>query len=146
MEYYLPKEPIYNDVFKDRKNVILWDVQKIKNGQFIKVVFISTNSPRKQGIFLMTDKGIEVNGVVSPSIDLWEDTAPKEVICKCYTNNGLLNIYNIWEKQGMRSSQAHTSGMLLEYNENKIIYHCNDFGFETDFDRLVFSIEFIDDI
>ena len=42
--------------------------------------------------------------------------------------------------------QSHTSGMLLEYNENIIIYHCNDFGFETDFDRLVFSIEFIDDI
>jgi hypothetical protein len=50
-------------------------------------------------------------------------------------------VYNIWDKGKGRQSQLLTSGMILEEKDNKIIYYCNDYGFETDFDKLVFSIE-----
>lgn len=143
MRYQVGKERIYNQSFPNRNDVILWDVQKISNEQLLKVTFVSTNPPRRQGIRLATDKGIEVNGQISPAIRLWEDTAPKEILCKCYTNDGLLSIYNIWDEQnnGFGSSQADSSGMLLEEKGNILIYRCNDYGFKTNFDSLVFSIE-----
>ncbi len=143
MNKSIGKERIYNKAFADRgrENVILWDVQKVENGQLIKVTFMGKNSPYHQGIRLATDIGIEVNGQVYPSIMLWEHTAPKEVICRCLTNDGLLSIYNIWDEGDGRESQAHSSGMLLEEKDNILIYHANDYGFETNFDKLVFSIE-----
>lgn len=44
---------------------------------------------------------------------------------------------------GRRESQAHSSGMIIEKNGNKLIYKCNDFGLETNFDKLIFQIELI---
>ncbi len=137
------KERIYNKDFasRGREDVVLWDVQKIGDGQLIKVTFISKNSQYHQGIRLATDKGIEVNGQTYPSIMLWEHSAPKDVICKCFTDDGLLSIYNIWDEGDGRESQAHSSGMLIEENGKTLTYRCNDYGFETNFDELVFSIE-----
>jgi len=54
---------------------------------------------------------------------------------------GLLSFYNIWDDGDGRESQAHTSGMIVEQKNKVLIYHCNDYGFETDFNKLVFSIE-----
>ncbi|WP_153126382.1 MULTISPECIES: hypothetical protein [Bacillales] len=138
------KKRIYNDEFEGRNNVVMWDVLKIDNEQTIKLTFISKNSKNRQGVRLGIDVGegyIEVNGLKSKSIELWEDTAPKEVLCKCVSSEGLLSVYNIWDKGKGRQSQLLTSGMILEEKDNKIIYYCNDYGFETDFDKLVFSIE-----
>ena len=72
MNKSIGKERIYNKAFasRGREDVILWDVQKVENGQLIKVTFISKNSPYHQGIRLATDKGIEVNGQIYPSIML----------------------------------------------------------------------------
>jgi hypothetical protein len=136
-------ERIYSKGFasKGRNDVIKWEVQRISDGQFIKVTFLSSNSPFRQGIALSTDKGIEVNGQIYPGVQLWEDTAPKQLICKCFTDNGLLSIYNLWDNGNGSDSQSFTSGMLLEEHGNILIYHCNDIGFETNFDKLIFSIE-----
>ncbi|WP_054950186.1 hypothetical protein [Numidum massiliense] len=135
-------ERILNNAFfeRGRNNVILWEAQPVSNGQEVKVRFICKNSPRRQGIWLRTDQGIEVMGNLYKSISLWEDTAPKESVIKCYTKNGLLSFYNIWEGEYGRSSQSYSSGMLLEQKGNELIYSCNDYGFDTDFDKLVFSI------
>lgn len=119
----------------------MWDVLKIDNEQTIKLTFISKNSKNRQGVRLGIDVGegyIEVNGLKSKSIELWVDTAPKEVLCKCVSSEDLLSVYNIWDKGKGRQSQLLTSGMILEEKDNKIIYYCNDYGFETDFDKLVF--------
>lgn len=59
----------------------------------------------------------------------------------CYTEDGCLSIYNMWDKGKGPESQSHTSGMLIEENGDVITYNCNDIGFETNFDKLVFSIE-----
>ncbi|MEI5908418.1 hypothetical protein WAK64_15315 [Bacillus spongiae] len=90
---------------------------------------------------MRTDEGIEIEGQMCPSLVLWEDTAPKEVMIKCFTDNGVLSFYNIWDKGTGRQSQLHTSGMLISESDNRLIYHCNDIGFDTNFDKLVFSIE-----
>ncbi|MCM2535010.1 hypothetical protein NDK43_25050 [Neobacillus pocheonensis] len=141
------QKKIFNDAFAEKglNNVILWDVQNIKDGQLIRVKFISKSSPHRQGLWLITDKGIvipELSDEIFPSISLWEDTAPKEVICKCYSQDGNLSLYNIWDKGNGTQSQMYTSGMIIDEKDDGIlIYNCNDYGFETEFTDLVFSIE-----
>lgn len=132
---------IYSKSFKKRDDIVIWDVQQIRNEQLIKVKFIETNSNNKQGIWIATDKGIEINGNLYPQINLWEDIVPKEIILKCYTDVGLLRIYNIWDDGEGRDSQSYTSGMIIKEVDNMLFYHCNDYGFKTNFNKLIFSIE-----
>ncbi|WP_129691686.1 hypothetical protein [Gottfriedia acidiceleris] len=137
---------IYSKSFSEKgmNNVIKWEVQPIKDQQLIKIKFINKGSFHRQGIWLKTDVGIEIPALseeIYPSINLWEDTSPKEIICKCHSKNGYLSLYNIWDKGDGRQSQSYSSGMIVEEKEGNFIYNCNDFGFETNFDDLVFSIE-----
>ena len=139
-------ELILNTAFAERglNNVVLWDVQNIKDGQSIKITFISTNSQHRQGIWLKTNKGIEIPSLennVNKSINLWEDTAPKEIILKCHTTDGKLSIYNIWDEGDGKESQAYSSGMLINDKNGLLVYKCNDYGIDTDFSSLVFSLE-----
>lgn len=137
---------IFNRAFAEKglHNVIKWDVQNIEDGQEIKINFISKGSPHRQGILLSSDNGILIPSLSNdkyPSISLWEDTAPEELICKCFTSEGYLSIYNIWDKGNGKQSQSYSSGMLLEERDNILIYKCNDIGFDTDFNDLVLTIE-----
>lgn len=130
--------------FGERTDIVRWDVQQIKQEQILKLEFISKNSPFRQGVRIAIDAGdgiIEVNGQESKAIQIWEDTAPKEVIFKCKSKEGLLSIYNIWDEGRGRQSLSYTSGMILEEVGKKITYKCNDFGYDANFDKLVFSIE-----
>jgi len=136
---------IYNSAFKERgrEGVVMWDVLPIQDGERIKVIFESASSPWQQGVWLQTDKGLEVDGLHCASVELWMNTAPQEVICECFTDDGFLSVYNIWDSgRGYGTeSQAWSSGMLIEESLNGRRYHCNDIGFETSFDKLVFRIE-----
>lgn len=134
---------IYNSAFqeKGREDVIKWDILPIVNGEEIRVTFESIASSWRQGLWLKTDKEIRVNEIKSKSVDLWQDTAPKEVHCECFTNDGNLSVYNIWDKGNGRESQSWTSGMLIEELPNGRRYRCNDIGFETNFDKIIFKIE-----
>lgn len=134
---------IFSKGFRERgrNDVIKWESQPISNGQEVKVRFVSKNSPHRQGIWLRTDCGIEVMDNLYKSISLWEDTAPKESVIKCYTENGFLSFYNIWEDEDGRDSQSYSSGMLFEQKGSELVYNCNDYDFNTNFDKLVFSIE-----
>ncbi|ODG90029.1 MULTISPECIES: hypothetical protein [Bacillaceae] len=139
-------ERIYSKSFSEKgmSDVIKWEVQPIVDQQLIKIKFINKGSLHRQGIWLRTDKGIEIpalNEEIYPSINLWEDTSPKEIICKCHSKNGYLSLYNIWDEGDGRESQSYSSGMIVEEKDGIFIYYCNDFGFETNFDDLVFSIE-----
>jgi hypothetical protein len=126
---------------KDEGNIIKWESQSVSDGQEVKITFLSKNSPYRQGIWFITDGGIEVMGQTYSSIELWEDTAPKEVLLKCFTENGTLSFYNIWDKGEGKNSQSYSSGMVIDQKDKEVIYGCNDIGFETDFDKLVFSLE-----
>lgn len=151
MEFMFGKERIFNDEFLKVgvRNVIRWDVVDIKEKQELNFEFVSTNSKYTQGIRLAIDVGegfIEVNGVKSREIQLWEDTCPKKAQIRCMSSEGKLSVYNIFNmgpERGGVKSQVDSSGMIVECEGNKRIYKCNDAGFETNFEKLVFKIELI---
>lgn len=132
---------IYNNSFEGINNVVLWDVFPITNAETILVTFESKNSEWSQGVWLMCDKGIEMEGFTGKSAMLWYETSPKQVRVKCYSENGWLNVYNMWDRGNGPNSQSHTSGMLIKEIPHGRRYHCNDIGFQSDFDKLVFKIE-----
>lgn len=134
----------YSKAFEGRNDIVRWDVLHISREQTLKVTFMSKKSRFRQGARIAVDVGdgiIEVNGQKSKAVDLWEDTAPREVVLKCDSKEGLLSVYNIWDEGRGRQSLAHTSGMVVEVNNNMFVYRCNDFGSDPIFDKIVFSIE-----
>jgi hypothetical protein len=133
-------ERIYNKAF-DANDVVLLDVFPVKNGETILLTFESKNSEWSQGVWLMCDKGVEINGLFAKSAFLWYETAPKQIPVKCYTETGFLNIYNVWDRGKGPNSQSHTSGMLIEEIENGRRYRCNDIGLPTNFDKVIFTLE-----
>jgi len=140
---YLPREPDYNDAFAERgrPDVVLIDVFPVTDNEVLKLVFESVNSSWRQGVWLATDEYVVINQIRCPSADLWYDTAPTEVLIECHTKENVLWLYNIWDNGDGRDSQAWSSGMLVEELPNGRRYRCNDIGFETNFDKLVFRIE-----
>ncbi|MGA4722182.1 hypothetical protein [Fictibacillus nanhaiensis] len=140
------KDVIYNKAFLERgmNHVVLWDIQRITHEQIIKIKFLSNQSKNRQGIWLKTDKGMSIPSLGSEiykSVNLWEDTAPKEIQIQCYTDDGNLHIYNIWDEGDGKESQSYSSGMLIQEENGVLVYQCNDYGFETNFSSLVFSLE-----
>jgi len=131
---------LLNPVFED-KDVVLWDVMPIEDGETILVTFESINSEWQQGVELMCDKGVEVAGEKGRSVLLWYETAPRPAEVTCRTKNGLLSIYNTWDEGRGPDSLAHTSGMLVEELPSGRRYRCHDFGFEPQFDKVVFRVE-----
>lgn len=144
------KKQLYNHNFNElNKDVLLWDVLNIDTNQVIIFRIIETNSKYKQGVRLAVDCGdgfLEVNGIQSKSIQLWEDTCPKEVRIQCFSSEGVLSVYNIFDLGSARGgirSQVPSCGMLVDKRINVYRYCCNDAGFQTNFDKLVFEIELI---
>jgi hypothetical protein len=142
-KFVFPKNRIYSSAFKEkgRDDIVLWDILPIHDREKIKIVFESINSPWRQGVWLRTDNRLVINNVNCRQAVLWEDAAPKVVICECFTKDGLLSIYNIWDDGNGYKSQSHTSGMLVKELPQGRRYCCNDVGFDTNFDKLIFRIE-----
>ena len=149
MKFEIGKKRIYNTNFENIENVVQWEVLNIKNEQEFHMKFVSTNSKYRQGIRLAIDAGdgyIEINNIRSKELYLWEDTAQKCVLVKCISEEGVLSIYNVFDlgkERGGRRSQMDSCGMLVERKENTIVYKCNDVGFQSDFDKLIFEIELL---
>lgn len=151
MKYEFGRERIYNKEFekKGSKPVIRWEVLEIEKEQDIYFEFIKTNSKYKQGVRFAIDVGegyIEVNDIQAKGIQLWEDTCPGRIKLRCVSSEGKLSIYNIFDvgvERGGVKSQVDSSGMLVEECDGYKIYKCNDAGFETSFDKLVFRIELL---
>lgn len=144
------RKRIYNTIFENYKNVVHWEVLNIKNQQEFILKFVSTNSKYRQGIRLAIDVGegyIETNDIRSKEMYLWEDTVPQQQIhVNCVSEEGLLSIYNVFDlgkERGERRSQVDSCGMIVKQNANVYRYLCNDVGFETNFDKLIFEIELL---
>jgi hypothetical protein len=137
------KERIFNNEFVTRgvEGVTLWEIFPVVNNELICVVFEEANSLWRQGIWLKTDRGLEINNELCPSAVLWFDTAPRQVLCRCLTYDGCLSVYNVWDEGEGRRSQGWSSGMLVEELPNGRRYRCNDVGFDTRFDKLVVRVE-----
>jgi hypothetical protein len=146
MNKQIGRERYYNKAFENRNDVVKWEVLHIEKEQELNLEFISTNSKFKQGVRIAVDVGegyIEVLGQKAKGVMLWQDNSPKIVNIKCFSSEGLLSIYNIWERDGSYNSLLLASGMVIEKKEKKIIFNCNDSGLETNFDKLIFQIELI---
>ena len=131
-------------------DIILWEVLRIDKIQRIKIRFTKPNSSNRQGIRIGVDSSdgyMIINNIKAKSFELWEDTCPKEIEVECHSDEGYLSIYNIFERneQGImrKHSQMAYSGMILERNENVYKYSCNDTGYSTSFDKLVFEVELL---
>jgi len=138
------KEPVPNTAFTISEKVFMIDLFSITNQEVISLTFEEKNSPWKQGVWLSSDKGVEIQGQHLVSATLWYETAPNPILIKCFTSSGLLMVYNVWDKGMGRASQSRSSGMLIEEIPFGRRYKCNDIGFETGFDKLVFKVVHLD--
>lgn len=87
-----------------------------------------------------------MNSTKAKGVQLWEDTCLGRVKIRCVTSEGKLSIYNIFDvgaERGGIKSQVDSCGMIVEECGEYKVYRCNDFGFETDFDRLEFRIQLL---
>ncbi len=149
---WLGKKRIINHHFENIDcNVIRWEVLSINPKQRLKVKFIGTRSEYRQGIRIAIDSGkgnLTINGVSGREFILWEDKCPKEFEIECISEEGLISLYNIFEKRdwtGKNSiySQMDFSGMIIEHIGNVYRYKCNNAELKDDFDKLVFEIELL---
>lgn len=133
---------IFNKEYAKRglDNVVHWDVIPVANNQMVTLIFEQVNSKCRQGVWLSCDNGIMIENTTYKCIDLWYDTAPSVVTFTCYTSNGLLSVYNIFDLKG-RMSLGASSGMLVEEQDNLRRYRCNDYGYDGDFTKLIFRIQ-----
>jgi len=116
----------------------------VNDGELLRLTFESVNSTWRQGVWLKTDDHLVVNQHQCPSLELWQDTAPREVLIECHTKNGRLHLYNTWDSgRGLgMESQSWSSGMLVDELPNGgKRYCCNDIGLDTSFSKLIFRIE-----
>jgi hypothetical protein len=135
------KERLMSKAFPGRDDVIRWEIIEVEDGERLRLTFESKNSEFMQGIWLWCDKGISINDDMQPSVYLWYSEQPDYWEFTCHSDNGFLSFYNVWDRGLGPNSQGHTSGMLKEDLPHGKRYHCNDSGFETAFDKLVFRIE-----
>lgn len=138
----LPSKPLRNSHFAKagRPDVVMIDAFPISSGDVLRLTFESAITTPKQGVFLLGDGPLTVNGQSSPGISLWYDSAPREVLIQCPPQGGVLHVYNTWDSGQGQRSQSYTSGMLIEEIAGGRRYRCNHIGLEPTFDSLVFSI------
>jgi hypothetical protein len=138
----MPPGRTISTAFAERgiSNVVKIEVFPLRAAD-VMVTFESTQPGRRHGVWLKTDGGIWVNGIHCPSLELWQDTAPIQVACRCISTDGQLFLYNIWEREGRTNSLSYSSGMLIEEIPLGRRYKCNDVGFDTAFEKLVFRVE-----
>jgi len=139
---HLPSEAIISKSFLQRgvEGVVLWDVVPLQKENRIRIEFKKKNSNWNQGVLLMSNNGIKIdNEIYQSPIEIWfVDNAKYELTC--YSDNGLLHVYNIWGRGKGRESQSWTSGMKITQNGNIRLYQCNDIGYTERFDKLTLSI------
>jgi hypothetical protein len=138
----LPPQQIFSTAFleRGRSDVVKIECVVLKIPEFT-IVFESAHGKRRQGIWLRASGGILVNDISFPSVDLWYDSAPSRIVCQSLGPKHTLHLYNIWERNGVRRSLSYSSGMIVESTSIGRRYRCNDVGFETNFECVVFQLE-----
>ena len=142
----LPSERRLNPSLTDAlgRDVVLFDIRSITQRSRIQLHLESSDSPWRQGVWLATAGTLMHNGVSSPQLVFWIDTAPEVVEIGVGATDGYLRLYNVWDSGrglGDFESQSYTSGMLIDEVEPGVVrYRCNDIGLDPTFDNLVFTI------
>lgn len=124
-----------------RDDVVKIEAFPVQDGEVLRLVIESQNAECRQGVWLTTDQGIVIDGQQYQTAEIWATDGESAIHFLCNTADGVLHLYNIWERGGAADSQAWTSGMLVEDIPTGRRYRCNDIGEESNFDRLAFRIE-----
>lgn len=142
----LPNTPVSNPALSgpNGEDVLMVDVLPTTDGAELRITFEHVGSDWRQGVWLATEGELEVNGVRSSQLVLWQDTAPSTVRVRVVEGDGKLRLYNVWDSgRGIsdHESQSATSGMLVEAAaDGARRYRCNDIGYDPAFDSLVFTL------
>ena len=142
----------FEDIFLESKGQpVEYNGQVIQMGDFISVVdgksyvliFESTNSEWKQGVYLTGDCEIEINNQkIRKRAVIWKDTAPEKVEFRVFSSEGKFCVRNVWDcGDGVMESWHNGAAMIVEEIDNGRRYRCNDGHPDDDFDDLIFRIE-----
>lgn len=147
MTMSLPSAPVVNSALTSPagEEVLLLDVVSVGSGAGFTITFEHVASDWRQGVWLGTDGVLEVGGVRSPQVVLWQDIAPASTHVRLLEGSGELRLYNVWDSgRGIEDheSQSATSGMVVEILERGARrYRCNDIGHDPSFETLVFTLD-----
>lgn len=123
---------------------LLVDSLEVTSHEVVQLTFDSVGDRWRQGVFLATHGALAVSGVVAGAFTLWADSAPNPTEIEVLQTDGRLVLYNIWNSGAHGEgpeSLSYTSGMLVSpLPDGSLQYRCNDVGFDSDFDSLVFRI------
>lgn len=139
----LPRHPVLSDAFAEEydSDVILIDAIPVSPGDQLALEFEENCSEWRQGVWLGVDGKMEVAGTESSSMQIWEDNSPSTVNIRIIESNGFLHLYNIWDRGHGTSSQAHTSGMIVEEFGRSRRYRCQAISTRPSFNDMTFRID-----
>ena len=126
---------------RGKEGVLLWEVLDLEGASAVTFRIESTRSRFEQGIWISSDSGIRVDGVVHPSIHVRQSTWPSTFPVEVGPGAKQLHFYNTWFHEGQSRSQSYSSGMVKDVVSGRIRYSCNDVGFDGTFCSLVFPVD-----
>jgi hypothetical protein len=122
----------------------LVDDWAVPDGQRIRLTFESVNSEWRQGVYLLSDGGFEVEGAETKTAVFWSDAAPDVIELSVKTKRGSFVVKNVWDAgNGVMHSWRGGAAMIVDPTPSGRRYRCNDGQVDDDFDDLVFQIELI---
>lgn len=146
MTMHLPQAKVPNDTIAgpNGEPVIMIDLIDVRPGEELVISLESSSSDWRQGLWIATTGALETNNVTASQMTLWTDTAPNPARLRVVETDGWVRLHNVWDSgRGIsdHESQSATSGMLIEERSARVWrYRCNDIGWESNFDKLVFSV------
>ncbi len=139
----LVNEKVYSTIKSVKSDeTIRTDVFQMNEEKVIKLKFLSSSSPRNQGICFISENGITMNDAAKQkTIIIWKSEILSDLILKC--SSGFLNVFNVWEEERMVGFHDFQSGMRIKKENDELIYSCNDAFANGDFTSLVFSLQIV---
>ncbi len=101
-----------------------------------------SNSEWRQGVFLRSQKPIEINGrALSGKVCVWHDTSP--IVEFALPQNSVeLGVNNVWDTgDGATDYWVAGAAMYVESISGGKRYYCNDGHMNDDLNDLIFTLE-----
>lgn len=137
----LVNEKVYSSIKSLKSDeTIQTDVFQMNEEKVVKLKFLSSNSPRNQGVCFISENGIVINDAPKQkTVIIWKSEILSDLTLKC--SSGFLNVFNVWEEERMVGFHDFQSGMKIKKEKDDLIYSCNDAFANGDFTSLVFSLQ-----
>lgn len=138
----------FKPIFYKGSWIHLTDMISVKNVQRLKITVIDVNSDYLQGACFETNGTFEANDqVFENAIAFWSDTAPKQFVINVNSESGNVKVYNRWDYgDGVIHSRHNGAAMIIEEIPNGRRYRCNDGYPDEDFDDIIFSVEWVNEV